>query len=175
VFVSFLTYDWNNTQTDRQTNKAITLFMFHTLVILIQWPYFSVLMVLSGGVKRENLVVPGESCYPLSASTRNLIILCVFWERESYRQKLLSWIWRCIQKFLNWVNNEKTTTVNTYWEATQKVMVGKLTKLTHKIVIQLHLVAESCTICSSHSRWPFQKLLDTPSYVKEVFYLTMSD
>jgi len=41
-------------------------------------------------------------------------------------------------------------------------MMAKLTRLTHKIVIQLHLVAESCTICSSHSRWPIQKLVDTP-------------
>jgi len=55
-----------------------------------------------------------------------------------------------------------TTTINTQ-EATQRVMAAKLTRLTHKIVIQLHLVAESCTerctICSSHSRWPVWKLL----------------
>jgi len=44
-------------------------------------------------------------------------------------------------------------------------VVTKLTRLTHKIVIQLHLVAESCTICSSHCRWPVRKLSDTPSYV----------
>jgi hypothetical protein len=43
-------------------------------------------------------------------------------------------------------------------------MATKLTRLTHKIAIQLHLVAESCTICSSHSRWPVLKLLDTTSY-----------
>jgi len=42
-------------------------------------------------------------------------------------------------------------------------MTAKLTSLTHKIVIQLHLVAESCTICSSCSRQTVQKLLDTPS------------
>jgi hypothetical protein len=41
-------------------------------------------------------------------------------------------------------------------------MVAKLTRLTHKIAIQLHLIAESCTICSSHSRWSVWKLLDTP-------------
>jgi hypothetical protein len=34
-----------------------------------------------------------------------------------------------------------------------------------KIAIQLHLVEESCTICSSCSRRPVWKLLDTPSYV----------
>jgi hypothetical protein len=28
-------------------------------------------------------------------------------------------------------------------------MAAKLTRLTHQIAIQLHLVAESCTICSS--------------------------
>jgi len=41
-------------------------------------------------------------------------------------------------------------------------MAAKLTRLTHVIVIQLLLVAESCTICSSRSRRPVRKLLDTP-------------
>jgi hypothetical protein len=50
-------------------------------------------------------------------------------------------------------------------EETQRVMVAKRTILTHKITIQLHLVAESCIICSSRSRWSVRKLLDTPSYV----------
>jgi hypothetical protein len=35
------------------------------------------------------------------------------------------------------------TTINTRQEATQMVMAAKLTRLTHKLVIQLHLVAES--------------------------------
>jgi hypothetical protein len=52
----------------------------------------------------------------------------------------------------------------TRWEAAQKVMAANLTGVTHKIAIQLHLVAESCTICSSRSRRPVRKLLDTPSY-----------
>jgi len=43
-------------------------------------------------------------------------------------------------------------------------MAAKLTRLTHKIAIHLHLVAESCTICSSSSRWPVRKLLDTYTY-----------
>jgi hypothetical protein len=47
-------------------------------------------------------------------------------------------------------------------------MAAKLTRLTHKIAIQLHLVVESCTICSSRSRPPVRKLLDTPSYVTGV-------
>jgi hypothetical protein len=40
------------------------------------------------------------------------------------------------------------TTINTRWEATQRVTAVKLTRLTHKIGIQMHLVAKSCTICS---------------------------
>jgi len=43
-------------------------------------------------------------------------------------------------------------------------MAEKFTRLSHKIAIQLHLAAESCTICSSRSRWPIRKPLDTPSY-----------
>jgi hypothetical protein len=49
----------------------------------------------------------------------------------------------CIQKFPDWVDNE-ITIINTR-EATQRVMAAKLTRLTHKIAIQLYLVAESCT------------------------------
>jgi hypothetical protein len=44
------------------------------------------------------------------------------------------------------------TTINTHWEAIQRVMAAKLTRLTHKIAIQLRLVAESCTIYSFCSR-----------------------
>jgi len=44
-------------------------------------------------------------------------------------------------------------------------MEAKVTRLTHKIVIQVHLMAESYTICSSHSRQPVWKLLDAPSYL----------
>jgi hypothetical protein len=43
-------------------------------------------------------------------------------------------------------------------------MAAKLTRLTHKIAIQLHLVAESCNICSSRSRRPVRKFLDTLPY-----------
>jgi hypothetical protein len=45
-------------------------------------------------------------------------------------------------------------------------MAAKLTILTHKVAIQLHLVAESSSICSSRSRRPVRKLLDTPSYIR---------
>jgi hypothetical protein len=50
-------------------------------------------------------------------------------------------VWECIQKFPNWVDNE-TTIINSRWEATQRVMAAKLTRLTHKIATQLHLVAQ---------------------------------
>jgi hypothetical protein len=43
-------------------------------------------------------------------------------------------------------------------------MEAKLARQTHKTAIQLHLVAESCTICSSRFRQPVRKLFDTPSY-----------
>jgi len=43
-------------------------------------------------------------------------------------------------------------------------MAAKLTRLTHKIAIQLHLMAESSIICSTRSRRPVRKLLDTLSY-----------
>jgi hypothetical protein len=51
----------------------------------------------------------------------------------------------------------------------KRVMVTKITRLTHKIAIQLHLVAESCTIFSYRSRWPVPKLLDTPSYCEKIY------
>jgi len=44
-------------------------------------------------------------------------------------------------------------------------MAVKLTRLTHKIAIQLQLVAKRYTICSSRSRRPVRKLLVTPSYL----------
>jgi hypothetical protein len=56
------------------------------------------------------------------------------------------------------------TTINTRWEATQSVMAAKLTRLTHKITIQLHVIAGNCTICSSRSGRLVGKLLYTPSY-----------
>jgi hypothetical protein len=56
------------------------------------------------------------------------------------------------------------TTINTRWEAAQRVMAAKLTTLTHKIAIQLHLVAEICNICSYRTRRPVWKLSDTPSF-----------
>jgi hypothetical protein len=83
------------------------------------------------------------------------------------RSHLEMGIWVCIQKLPDWVYNEICAYLWYYplRSKTQRVMVAKLTRLTHKIAIQLHLVAESFTICSSRSRRPVRKLLDTPLYM----------
>jgi hypothetical protein len=68
------------------------------------------------------------------------------------------------------------TAINTHWEATQRVMAAKLARPTHKIAIQLHLEAESCTFCSSRSRRPVRKLLDTPTYnwdIRKTFWFRL--
>jgi hypothetical protein len=52
-------------------------------------------------------------------------------------------------------------------------MEVKLTRLAHKIAIQMHLVAERCNICSSRSRRPVPKLLDTLSYIYMLFTFTV--
>jgi hypothetical protein len=56
----------------------------------------------------------------------------------------------------------------------QRVIAAKLTRLTHKIVIQVHLVAENCIICISCSRQPVRKRLDTRSYQRLVDILNRS-
>jgi len=61
------------------------------------------------------------------------------------------------------LSHNETTVINTRLEATQRVMAAKLYRLTHKISIQLHIIAESRTICSFRSGRPFRKFLDTPS------------
>jgi hypothetical protein len=66
------------------------------------------------------------------------------------------------------------TTINSRWEATQRFMATQLTKRTHQIAIQLHLVADGCTICRSHSRRPVRKLLVTPSCIASYFIYLMS-
>jgi len=55
-------------------------------------------------------------------------------------------------------------------------MEANLTRITHKIAIQLHLVAEICTISSSSSRRPVRKLLDTSLQMKlNEFYVQTHD
>jgi hypothetical protein len=44
-------------------------------------------------------------------------------------------------------------------------MAAELTRLTHIIAMQVHLVAETRTICNSRSRRPVWKLLDTLSCI----------
>jgi hypothetical protein len=61
----------------------------------------------------------------------HLNILSVILEWEAlFVQELRGYI----QKFSDWVDNE-ITTINTRWEATQRVMAAKLTRMTHKIAI----------------------------------------
>jgi len=43
-------------------------------------------------------------------------------------------------------------------------MAAKVTRLTHKIAIQPHPVTDNCTICSSRSRQPVRKIMDTISF-----------
>jgi hypothetical protein len=105
--------------------------------------------------------------YSLRSSTKHLCI--VKWWRSYFRWR---WLYLCRQSLMyegvsrsvrtESITKYTLTTIKTRWEATQRVMVAKITRLTHKITIQLHLVAENCTICSSRSR---RKLLDTYSYV----------
>jgi hypothetical protein len=64
------------------------------------------------------------------------------------------------------ITKYRLTAINTRWEATQRVLAAKLTRLTHKITTQLYLEAESYTICSFRFRRPVRKLLDALSYTK---------
>jgi hypothetical protein len=108
-----------------------------------------------------------------------------FWNRTislpryviSFRMFWLTNVRSCIQKIPDWViTNCTLTTINTLWGATQMVMAAKLTRMIHKIAIQLHLVAGSCIICSSRSRRPVRKLFDTPSYLAFLlFHKTIPD
>jgi len=86
---------------------------------------------------------------------------CLFFLNGSVRR---TYVRVCIQKFPDWVNNEIYAYSNkqSLW-ATQRVMAAKFTTITHKIAIQMHLEAESCTICSPRSSRPVRKLLDTLS------------
>jgi hypothetical protein len=98
--------------------------------------------------------------YYLCRRLHLLMRICVLKQRPVIRG--------CIQNFrTESITKYMLTTTNPRWEATQRFMAAKLTRLTHKIAIHLHLVAESCIICSSRSRRPVRKLLDTPTYCGE--------
>jgi hypothetical protein len=75
---------------------------------------------------------------------------------------------RCIQKFPYGVGNEINNNKHSLGSNT-KGYGGK----THKIAIQLHLVAGRCIICSSLSTRPVRKLLDTPSYRRELLHVNL--
>jgi hypothetical protein len=116
------------------------------------------------------LCIITPDCFACSTLPSDRMWQPVLMSKETYKDsihsagknygKASSDIQGCIQKFSDWVVTKSTTiTTNTRWEATQRVMVAKLIRLSHKIAIQLHLVAESCTICSSRSRLPVRKLL----------------
>jgi hypothetical protein len=96
--------------------------------------------------------------------------------RSWIRIPLKTWTYEGISKRFRTESITKYTLTFgiTSWEATQRVMAAKLTRLTHIIAIQLNLVAERCTICISLSRWPVRKLLDTPSYVSVFFLLCIA-
>jgi hypothetical protein len=98
------------------------------------------------------------SLFPrLTEVVRIPTVRALYWVKPTHEGVSRSFRTESITKYM-------LTTTNTRWEATQRVMAAKLTTLTHKIAIKLHLVAESSTICSSRSRRPVRKLLDTRSY-----------
>jgi hypothetical protein len=87
---------------------------------------------------------------PLLPSSRlgpNILLSTLFSNISIYEGVSKSFRTESIKKYT-------LTTINTSREVTQRVMTAKLTRMTHKIAIQLHLVAQSCTICSSRSRRP---------------------
>jgi hypothetical protein len=111
----------------------------------------------------------------ITAPFRSSVRAICDWNRASLLQRLTSWhcvslarqrIRWCIQKFLDWVDNEIYAYNSEHSLRRNTVMAAKLTRLAHKIAIQLHLVAESCTICSSRSRRPVRELLIHPRTLK---------
>jgi hypothetical protein len=107
----------------------------------------------------SNLLCKIYENIPFKTTTRRNKVVrayCALWP-ELLRTEIRG----CIQKFPDWVDSEINNNNNTRREATQRVMEAKLTRLTHKIAIQLQLEAESWIICSSRSGRPVRKLLDT--------------
>jgi len=72
----------------------------------------------------------------------------------------------CPKNFRTESKKYTLTIMNIRSKATQRIMAENFTRLTHKIAMKLHLVADSCTICNSRFRRPVRKLLDTPSYLQ---------
>jgi len=112
--------------------------------------------------------------YVRAISTKSHITVPIwhwYYIRKTWKQMLLHYC-KCTSVYPSFqtesIMKYTLTKIQTHWEATQRIMATKLTILTHKIVIKLQLVAENCTICSSHSKWPVWKLLDTSSYMPEI-------
>jgi hypothetical protein len=102
-------------------------------------------------------------------------VMVKFFNRISDRPKQRIYIGsmcilRCIQKFPDRVDKEIHAYNNKHSLTGKTKCYGGKIHYTD-IAIQLHLVAESCTICSSRSRRPVRKLLDTPSYITHKCYV----
>jgi hypothetical protein len=115
---------------------------------LADYVYISLLVVLwlKDGLTSLALPVPrvwhGIPPPPVCSTVSHLILR--FWGPTSatfwLREKLIHYKVTSVHpKFSglshNEINNNKKTT-NTHWEATQRVMAAKLTRLTHKIAVQ---------------------------------------
>jgi hypothetical protein len=125
-------------------------------------------LISKSNVKSQSHFLSLSSAKTLPPSIMNIYISSIRIKKKKFQHcstNQPSDLREYIEKFPDWVVNEIHTETNTCWEATPRVMAARLTRLTHKIAIQLHLVAESCIFCSSRSRRPVRKLLDTPLYV----------
>jgi hypothetical protein len=63
------------------------------------------------------------------------------------------------------------TTIHTHAEVTQRVMVAKLTRLTQKIVMLWHLVAEKCITYRSQSCSQFGNFWNDECTMQTIFQL----
>jgi hypothetical protein len=57
-----------------------------------------------------------------------------------YSQLPATTFYEGVSKSLRTESITKSTTTNTHWEVIQRVMAAKLTRLAHKIAIQLHIM-----------------------------------
>jgi hypothetical protein len=118
----------------------------------------SLVAMRGGGVLSDERIGLSVTSWPVFVSCHYLE------EKKLFVMRTICNIRGDIQKFPDWIDNEIYAYDNR-WEASRRVTATKLW-LTHKIDIQLHLVAESYTICNSRFRRPVGKLLDTPSYIQ---------
>jgi hypothetical protein len=112
--------------------------------------------------------IPSQARYSLCVLycvTRwSFIPMCVMFSVKSgLRRFITGRIWDCIQTFPDWVGNEINNNNKNLLRSNTKGYGDKTHWTDSQNTIQLHLLAESCTICSSRSRRPVRKLLDTES------------